>query len=107
MGGSATLLAGWYVSRKHAAVAVLVAACVAGLFVLKPFYDLGHFMFGTFRLREPLSFSFDGPKRFFEQFTMGNQLLFHRDGPTASVGVLESVAPHPAFGVDTNGQVVS
>jgi len=95
---SACLVA-WKLSKKYSILAAAVAAIALIFLVTTPFYDITHFMMGTFRFRNPLDYSMGGPNEFFKQMIGKRILRFHKDGVTASVGVVEN----PEV-TDLNGQ---
>jgi spermidine synthase len=76
--------------KKYFSLAVAVAAMALVFVVTTPFYDITHFMMGTFRFRNALSYSMSGPREFFKQMIGRRILKFHGDGVTASVGVIEN-----------------
>jgi spermidine synthase len=73
-----------------------MAAVVMAL--LPGFFDASHFVVGTFRLDSPLSFSFAGAHDFFDRLNAGKDILFYKDGPSATIAVTRDHEPMPAFG---------
>ncbi len=86
---SACLVA-WRLSKRYFSLAVALAATALVFVIATPFYDITHFMMGTFRFRNALSYSMSGPREFFKQMIGMRILKFHEDGVTASVGVVEN-----------------
>jgi predicted membrane-bound spermidine synthase len=85
---SACLVA-WKISKKYFMLSATMAAVAALFAVATPFYETKHFMVGTFRFRSPQPYSMSGPREFFAGLTRGSSLYFHKDGPEASVAVME------------------
>jgi len=86
--GSACLAAR-FISTRLLAVCSVVCVGVLTLLFYQPLYDESRFVFGTFRIRHILDSSLQGPRAFFSSFTKKHKVLFHRDGPFASVSVVE------------------
>ncbi len=63
------------------------------LFALRPGCDPARFAWGAYRTREPLPFSFAGPAAFQRERMASSRLLATRDGPLASVAVMETTLP--------------
>ncbi len=89
-------LAGWRLTKTPVMVATLLGIMIVGFVIWTPWYSFDAFMLGTFRETEGLPFSFAGPKAFFEKFNAGKIVKFYREGPTATVEVLDDLA-HPMF----------
>lgn len=73
----------------------LIPACSLFLLVLflavwTPFYEKSHFRLGTFRNTQLTNVSLSGPEVFFREFSKTN-LIYYRDGVTATVAVLEDL----------------
>ncbi|MCP4107709.1 MAG: hypothetical protein GY749_19550 [Desulfobacteraceae bacterium] len=85
-----TCLAGWQLSERYFFPALILAISIFIFSIFTPFYDEARFAAGLFRYRVPDPLSFKGPKVFFQEYYKKNKLLFYKDGPTATVSVLES-----------------
>jgi len=57
--------------------------------IFTPFYHQNNFMVGTFQIKSPLDISLSCPGNFFKHFNTGRELQFYKDGPTATVAVIE------------------
>jgi spermidine synthase len=90
-------LAAWKLSLKHLAAAGTLAAASLVMIFLTPSYEIKNFALGTFRIREPLPYSFGGPRDFFARFNADWKLIYYKDGPMTSAGVIESLAAGPPF----------
>ena len=82
-----TCLVAWRLSIKYFSIAATAAVIALVFASTTPFYDVSHFIFGTFRFRSPQSYSMSGPREFFRHLVGSRILKFHKDGPTASVAV--------------------
>jgi spermidine synthase len=71
--------------RPVDAVALLA---IFGAIAALPAWDAERLTAGTFRMHEPMQFSFAGPDAFFSKRKLG-ELRFHDDDPTSTVSVLE------------------
>ncbi len=85
---SACLVA-WNFSKKFFILSAAVASAAIVFVATTPFYDVTHFVVGTFRLRSAQSHSSGGPNEFFAFHNKDKFLKFHKDGSTASVAVIE------------------
>jgi spermidine synthase len=84
-----TCLVAWKLSKKNFFVAMVLTAVASILVVTTPFYNVSHFVIGTFRIRSPQSFSMAGLHEFFKG-QMGHRIVrFYKDGSSASVAVVE------------------
>lgn len=90
-------LASWCLSKRYFLLPAILAIIIILSTVFTPFYSQKYFMSGTFRIRKPLEFSLSGPGSFFEKYTGKHELKFYKDGPTATVAVVESLDQHPRF----------
>ncbi|MGD9158805.1 MAG: hypothetical protein PVG39_10395, partial [Desulfobacteraceae bacterium] len=91
-----TCIAGWYLSWRYFLPSAFMGILIFLLALNTPFYNEENFMEGTFRIRSPLAYSFESPKRFFEQFHRQKKLKFYKDDPGATVAVME-YPDHPLF----------
>ena len=91
-----TCIAGWYLSWRYFLPAALIGISILFFILHLPFYTEKRFMEGTFRIRSPLAYSFGGPENFFRQFHKKKDLKFYKDGPGATVAVIE-YPDHPLF----------
>lgn len=91
-----TCIAGRYLSWRYFLPAVLIGISIFLLTLYVPLYNEKNFMEGTFRIRSPLAYSFSGPESFFRQFNKKKNLKFYKDGPGATVAVIE-YPDHPLF----------
>ena len=68
---------------------------VAVITLAAPWYVKTNFKLGTFRERAPLPYSFQGPQRFFEQFTGNKEMKLYDDDTVGTVSVLAfDIPPH-------------
>jgi predicted membrane-bound spermidine synthase len=74
-------------------VAALVLAGIAAF----PAHDPLRFAAGTFRLREPLAYSHEGPRAFYDQYYRGRIVRAYRDDPDATFAVIENPRPAQAL----------
>jgi len=85
--------------RRHFSKRIIAAAGLAaallGYGFSSAFYDTTRTQLGTFRIRQPLPYSWKGPKAFFDQFGKAGRIVFHTDGPASTVVVLGSKKPEP------------
>lgn len=105
------LLAGRFTSVKClVSGTVLILLCTV-LIIFKPGFNMDNFKVGTFRFREPLAYSFNGPGPFFREFNKQAELKFYEDGITATTSVLEyaktSLLGHSSSSIVINGKVDS
>lgn len=63
------------------------------LFAFRPEFQPARFAWGSFRTREPLPFSYDGPAAYDRERMAYSTVLAQHDGPLASVAVIESRVP--------------
>jgi len=91
-----TCIAGWYLSWGYFLPAALIGISIFLFTLHLPFYNENNFMEGTFRIRSPLAYSFSGPENFFREFHRQKDLKFYKDGPSATVAVIE-YPDHPLF----------
>lgn len=56
-------------------------------------YDPLRFASGTFRIRSPLDYSYDGPTEFYRQFYESRSVLAYVDDPTGTFSVIENPRP--------------
>ena len=96
---SACLVA-WKRSKIHFTLAAAAAAVALVFTATTPFYDITHFIQGTFRFRTPLNHSLGGPRQFFMRYAVDKKLKFYKDGSAASVAVMEHEVKTPL-----NGQI--
>ena len=82
-------------------VLILVPTLVA--IALLPAWTPERLSAGTFRLRQPQSFSFLGPDEFFAQRRRG-EVIFYDDDPTSSVAVIQPPDDPPRRGILVNGK---
>jgi len=73
--------------RPHRYLTAALAAVALAVFFV-PRWDPIAFKAGTFRARQVTPTTFSGPKRFYQ--SLEGELIYRRDGPTSSVGILES-----------------
>jgi predicted membrane-bound spermidine synthase len=98
LAGLSVLVAGLRVSFRHVLQGSPLMMAVVVIALLPGFFDPSHFVVGTFRLQSPLSFSFAGARVFFDRLNAGKDILFYKDGPSATVAVTRDHEPTPAFG---------
>jgi spermidine synthase len=85
-----TGLASWNLPKRFAWASLCLWALALILIITTPFYNQNNFIYGTFRERVPLEYSFSLPKTFFKLFNTDKELLFYEDGPVSTVSVIES-----------------
>jgi spermidine synthase len=90
-------LAGWHLSKKYVVPTVVLFVVIGFMGLSSDFYNQKNFTTGTFRIREPLPFSFTDADRFFEKFHKGFELKYYNDGPTATVAVMQDTHTFPLF----------
>lgn len=90
-------LAGWLLSKKYAIPAVVFFIVIGFMGFSSYFYNQQNFTTGTFRVRDPLPYSFTNFKHFFDRFHEGFELKYYTDGPTATVAVTQDTQPFPLF----------
>ena len=97
LAGLSACLAGWHLSKKYVfpTAALMVIIAVMGFF--SPWYNHDHFVAGTFRIRTPLDYSFDGSNTFFKKFNDGFDIKYYNDGPMATVAVTQDKKKFPLF----------
>jgi len=98
LAGFSVLVAGLRVSLRHVLQGSALLLAVVVIALLPGFFDPSHFVVGTFRLYSPLPFSFAGARDFFDSLNAGKDILFYKDGPSATVAVTRDHEPMPAFG---------
>ena len=77
------------VTGKRAGLFDALMLCgIVGAIAAFPAWNPERLTAGTFRMHEPMPFSFAGPDAFFRQRQLG-ELIFHDDDPTTTVSVLE------------------
>ena len=92
------LLAGFGLQRtRWGSLAVGAGVVIVAALTIGANYEPQRFAMGTFRLRTPQPYSFDGPARFFDQFLEHRQVIVYDDGPEGSFAVVETTGP----GTDT------
>lgn len=74
---------------------LLVAAL--GFAALFPSHDPLRFAVGTFRLRQPVEYSFSGSDRFYEKFYENRTVVAFRDAPEGTFAVVENPSPVAAI----------
>jgi spermidine synthase len=87
LSAAAVLTAGAGLSRRYTAVGIAAMVLVVLIPLIHGRFDPSRFVVGTFRIRSPLPFSFDGPERFHTRLNAGFDLEFYEDGPVATVAV--------------------
>ena len=90
-------LAGWQLSKKYVVPTAILFVVIGFMGLSSDFYHQKNFTTGTFRLREPLPFSFTDADRFFEKIHEGFELKYYNDGPTATVAVTQDTHTFPLF----------
>jgi len=90
-------VAGWHLSKKYVVPTAVLFVVIGFMGLSSDFYHQKNFTTGTFRLREPLPFSFTGSDRFFDKIHEGFELKYYNDGPTATVAVTEDNHTFPLF----------
>ncbi|MBW2603196.1 MAG: hypothetical protein JRE28_02615 [Deltaproteobacteria bacterium] len=90
-------LAGWHLSKKYVIPTAVLFIVIGFMGSSSYFFNPNNFTTGTFRIRNPLPFSFTGFKHFFENFHNGFELKYYNDGPTATVAVTQDTQPFPLF----------
>jgi spermidine synthase len=90
-------MAGWHLSKKYVVPTAVLFVAIGFMGLSSDFYHQKNFTTGTFRLREPLPFSFTGSERFFDKIHEGFELKYYNDGPTATVAVTEDTHTFPLF----------
>jgi spermidine synthase len=90
MSALSACLVAYKLSKKYLISGIAVAATALLFVVTIPFYDIRHFMTGTFRARYPTSYSMSGPHEFFKRVIGSRILKFYKDGVSASVAVIEN-----------------
>ena len=83
------IFAGWHLSKKKKVLAFSILILISISIILKPFQHENNFALGTFRILQPFSYSFSGPTAFFKEFLASSNVIFYKDGPTATVAVVE------------------
>jgi spermidine synthase len=74
----------------------LLAILALCFLMFTPLYDQNRFMAGTFVIQNPLEYSLNGPKSFFENRNRRFTLLFYDDDPVSTVAVVDNgVKPIP------------
>ena len=86
--------------------AVVSLAVVAVVMLVFP-YDPTRMAVGTFRIREPLTFSYDGPDAFYREFYRSREILAYRDDPDGSFAVVENPRPQEALRANLPGLAAS
>ena len=89
LASASTCLAGWQLSIRYLAPSAALALIIFALISVTPFYNETNFMKGTFRLKWITPISFRGPAEFFKESNRGKSLKFYKDGPAATVAVVE------------------
>lgn len=97
LSAAAVLLAGTCLSKGYAVVGVAAMALAVLLPTIPDGFDPTRFVVGTFRIRSPLPYSFDGPERFHTQLNAGFDLESYEDGPIATVAVTRDRSPFGPF----------
>lgn len=85
-----TCLAGWHLSRRYFLPAIILIISIFIFSIFTPFYSKDNFTIGVFRFRVSCPYSLSGPTNFFKELNKHNELKFYQDGPTATVGVIET-----------------
>ncbi|MFH1075811.1 MAG: hypothetical protein V1753_03070 [Pseudomonadota bacterium] len=88
-----TCIAAWRLPGKYLVVSCFQIICLGLLFFYLPGYDVNRFAKGTFIVRDPLFFTCEGPEGFFENYTKNDEVVFYKDGPTATVSVVKTKPP--------------
>ncbi|MBT3387946.1 MAG: hypothetical protein HN417_08435 [Desulfobacula sp.] len=84
-----TCLASLRLPRSYLLTAGILTILIFISFFTKPFYDEANFTAGTFRVRNLLPFSLEGPDVFFQKFNKNSNLIFYDDGPATTAAVIE------------------
>ncbi len=87
LAAAAVLVAGAGLSRRYAAAGIAAMVVVILLSSIHSGFDSSRFVVGTFRIRSPLPYSFEGPEGFHSRLNAGFDLEFYEDGPVATVAV--------------------
>jgi len=101
----ACLAATRLVGRARWPAALSVAVVILTMLVFP--YDPTRMAVGTFRLREPLTFSYDGPEAFYAEFYRSREILAYRDDPDGSFAVVENPRPEEALLANLPGLAAS
>jgi predicted membrane-bound spermidine synthase len=89
MASITTCLAAYNLNIKKIITASVLTLLIVLSTIINPFYNENNFLTGTFRIRHPFLYSFDGPTKFYKEFNSGNKLIFYEDGPFNTVAVME------------------
>ncbi len=89
LSGISACLAGRYLGRGYLFPALALSACALVFIIATPFFETGRFKIGTFRKTAPGPYTFAGPGEFFRHFYSHLNLVYHKDGSTATVSVVE------------------
>jgi spermidine synthase len=93
--GSALLAATARGPRLTLVAAVPLLAAVIML-VFQPFYKQNRFAIGTFRALAPVAETWHGPTNFYRRMFSQLRVLDCRDGPGATIAVVDAVTPPPS-----------
>lgn len=80
-------------SWRLIAAAVLLFLATIGFVIFRPLYDPHRFALGTFRVHAPLAETWLGARAFYQARMKMLRILDYRDGPAATVAVVESDMP--------------
>ncbi len=83
------LIAAWSSGRVRRAIVAVVGVLSLATLIAQPLYDENRLVWGLFREREPLPFSFKGPGTFYREYLGGRRVLARDDDPVASIAVVE------------------
>jgi len=100
------LASSWLPRRRRLAAAALAVVTLVFIWAL-PFHDATRFTAGTFRLREPLEYSYDGAETFYREYYRGRTILVYRDDPEGTFAVVENRTPAEALAESFPGLAAS
>lgn len=84
-----TLLAAWRLPKSYKILSGILAVSLFLFSISAPYYHEKNFIIGTFRTTKKLLYSLKGPETFFKNFYSMLNLKFYKDGPAATVSVVE------------------
>ncbi len=89
MAALSTWLAARNLPRHFLYFSTVLLSVIVIITLTAPWYTKTNFKLGTFRKRNPLTYSFEGPERFFKKFNSDKEVKFYDDDPVGTVSVLE------------------
>jgi spermidine synthase len=90
-------LIGWPLTRKTLLPIAGLVLLIGIVGFTADYFNPKNFTTGTYRIRTPLPYSFNGYRQFFEKYHQGFDLKYYKDGPTATVAVTQDSHVFPFF----------